>query len=444
MQPAWVAVRAQQEIPQEVIVSLDMGSALIGMVLDPYGMPIQGASVNVVGLQSLDWTFTTDANGTFETDGLNPTVAGYLIHIVHPAYPSLMTRIQPAMAGQTATRTFVLEPGVILFGQVTDPDGRPVPGVTVGNTISGRMWNCVEARTNENGVYELGRVHTGDHVLWATHERYAPFVGRTQLRQDETQHRVDIQLGTGRILRGRVVDDQGQPVPQAVVRIDSYETVYDLVETDHVCDANGCFTISNAPDYGTLRLSVRGSHIVRIRHEVDFTQDECLISSPRIGRIYGRVLDALTGQPIPHFTVWMDFSRSAPCSAGFRASWSEEGHVFDSPEGLFDTGGEELPIGGTLLLTVCAEGYDPVTIDPVVVVPIGEQPRRTEFRLPPATVPDRSYCHHQRSTDQGSLDTVLHGRQPWGPRPPVKCSDGRSRRVCRLRARSRRIPVRFH
>ncbi|MCP4644130.1 MAG: hypothetical protein GY851_27045, partial [bacterium] len=381
-----IATQIEEGTPQEIAIALSPGSKLIGTVIDPNGTPIEGAAVNIVGLKSLDWTFVTDANGQFEADGLNPMVRGYSIYAVHPAYPSIMARIQPAPAGQTLKMRFVLKPGVVLFGQVTDADGRPVAGATVGNRGSGLLWKCEETRTDEYGMYQLGFMHTGEHVLWATHEGHAPFVGHARLRPGETERRVDIQLGAGRELCGRVVDDRGRPVPEAVVKIHTYETVLDLVAIGRVCDPNGYFTIPNAPDHGKLRLLVRGDRIATTAHEVDFALDECLITAPRIGRIYGRVLDALTGGPIPRFTVKMDFSKVTLCSATFVASWSEEGHVFDSPEGLFDTGVEDLPVGGTLEMTAHAEGYDPVKIDPVVVLPIGECPPRTEFRLPPAVV----------------------------------------------------------
>ena len=383
---ARVSVRVQEAMPPALTITLDRGSGLAGTIVDPNGTPVRNASVNIVGLQSLDWTFVTDANGRFEVEGLDPVARGYSVYVVHPGYPSLMTRIQPAPAGQTLSQTFALRPGAVLFGQVTDPDGQPVAGATVGNTRSGRMWNCLEARTDEHGMYELGLVPTGDHTLWVTHGQYAPFVGSARLQRDETEHRVDIQLSGGRALIGRVVDDRGLPVPEAVVKIDAHGTVRDLVETVHLCDPNGCFTIPNAPDRGELSLYVRGERITGKRHEVDFAQDECLIAVSRRGRIYGRVVDAVTGQPISPFTVRMDFSRTANCSAGFSVSWSEEGHRFDSPDGLFDTGLEKLPVGGVLLMTVSAEGYDPVTIDPVVVLPIDERAHRTEFELPVATV----------------------------------------------------------
>lgn len=172
-----IATQIEEGTPQEIAIALSPGSKLIGTVVDPNGTPIEGTSVNIVGLKSLNWTFATDANGQFETDGLNPMVRGYSIFAVHPAYPSITARIQPAPAGHTLNMRFVLKPGVLLFGQVTDADGGPIAGATVGNTGSGLLLKCEEVRTDEYGMYQLGFMHAGDHVLWATHERHTPVRG---------------------------------------------------------------------------------------------------------------------------------------------------------------------------------------------------------------------------------------------------------------------------
>jgi hypothetical protein len=98
------------------------------------------------------------------------------------------------------------------------------------------------------------------------------------------------------------------------------------------------------------------------------------------------VLAETTGQPIPEFTVKMTASQIGRHVVGFRAQWLDEGYAFESPEGLFDTGIDRLPVGGAVRMTVQAQGYDSLTLDPVVVQPISTDPNRTVFRLQPATV----------------------------------------------------------
>ncbi len=381
-----IAARTGTESTRDVIIALSPGSKLAVTVVEPNGAPIPGAKVSLLGLESLEWNIGTDADGQFEFDGLDPVVRSYGLHVTHPGHPARLINVQPGPAGRTLHQRVVLSRGVMVFGQVTDPNGRPVVGATVGNTRSAIMWNCLKARTNEHGLYQLGAVDTGELVLWATHERHAPFVTHMKLEADGFERRVDIQLGCPRVLSGRVVDDAGDPVPPAKVKMWKYNEPTDLAAAEHPCDSSGRFTIPNAPTEGELELLIGGPGVARTRHKVDPALAECPITAPLIGRIYGRVSDAATGKPIPRFKVKMDFSQIAAPSGGFVASWSGEGHTFESPEGLLDTGMDEPPVGGSYWMAVYAEGYDPVALDPVVAQPISNNPVRTEFRLPPATV----------------------------------------------------------
>ncbi|MBN2456769.1 MAG: carboxypeptidase regulatory-like domain-containing protein, partial [Sedimentisphaerales bacterium] len=70
---------------------------------------------------------------------------------------------------------------------------------------------------------------------------------------------------------------------------------------------------------------------------------------------------------------------------GYSATWNREGHNFDSTEGFFDTGKENIPVGAEYSITVYADSFEPLTIDPVIVQPISNDPNRAEFRLKPAT-----------------------------------------------------------
>ena len=389
--PGYAAVatvlRSKESNLQEVVFALSPGARLAVTVVDPNGSPVPGAKLRLSGLQTREWDFVTDANGRFEFEGLDPAVRFYNLEVVHPGYPYLWTQISAPAAGQTLAHRAVLKPGVAIFGQMTDPNGRPVAGATVGNTFSAVAWNSLKVRTDEQGMYRLGAVDRGDLLLWATHAQFRPFVMHANLPAQETRRRIDIRMEVGQVLKGRVVDDLGNPVGQATVKINRYNDLSQPVETDHPCDADGRFVIPNAPSDGVLGLYVSGPGIIGTSHKVDFSQAECVILIPRLGRIYGKVLDAATGVPVRQFKVKLSRGRVTSSSGGFATTWAQEGHDFDSAEGLFDTSvAAILPVGATYRVTVQAEGYDPVIMDSVVAEPIGDHPARTEFRLRPATI----------------------------------------------------------
>jgi hypothetical protein len=88
------------------------------------------------------------------------------------------------------------------------------------------------------------------------------------------------------------------------------------------------------------------------------------------------VIDGETGDPIPCFRVAVEgYGRGLP------AIWTLDGYTFAPEQGQFDTGRLELVSGKLLSLTVCADGYDPLTLDSVPVQSISEDPDRTVFRL---------------------------------------------------------------
>lgn len=381
-----IVVRMKTGSTKNVTIELSSGSKLSGIVTDPNGQAIQGAEVGIFGLKHPALPLVTDAEGRFEIDGLDPVSHSYQIHVTHPIYPAVSVGLPPAPAGQMRYQEIMLTPGVVVFGQVTNSQGAPISGVTVGNTRSAAMWNCITTETDEEGRYLLGIVKTGDLLLWAIHSQYAPLVERTVLARGQAERRIDIQLKDPYMLQGRVVDTDEKPVLEATVVISEYNGVRNVDRHRHSCDSDGRFTIPNAPTDGELELRVFGEGITGKNYKVDFSQNDFFIVVSRSGRIFGKVMDSTTGESIHKFLVKMTASQVGPRTYGYSATWSREGYTFDSSGGFFDTGREDLPLNGQFRMTVSAEGYDPVTLDPVVVQPISEDPNRTKFRLQRATV----------------------------------------------------------
>jgi len=279
-----IAVRVKTGGTQNVTIELSPGSKLAGKVTDPNGQAIEGAQVGIFGLTYSDMPTVTDAEGQFEINGLNPVVHSYQIHVTHPSYPAVSVNVQPAAVGQIRNVEIVLKPGAVVFGRVSDSQGSPISGVTVGNTRSRAMWNCITDETDEAGTYQLDNVDVGELILWAVHNQHAPFVEHTVLAVGQAEQRIDIQLKAPRALHGRVTDSDGNPVTEATVIISDYNGVSNLGRGRHSCDSEGRFTIPNAPNEGNLELRVFGKGITGTNHKVDFSRDECLIkSSSRMG-----------------------------------------------------------------------------------------------------------------------------------------------------------------
>lgn len=371
-------------IVDNIRFELDPGSRVEGIVTDAQGAPIAGATVRTFHFTNVP--FMTGADGRFEIDGLNPVTDAYSLHVTHPDYPAVSVRFTPPAVGQTVRQHVVLQPGVDVYGTVTDAQGRPVEGVTVGNTDSRAMWNCVTDQTDAEGDYLLENVDLGELVLWAVHADHALYVDRTTLLPGQDSAHIDLQLEPPVPLHVRVVDQAGAPVPGVTIVIHEYNGVSNMTWQRPTTDADGCVVIPNGAAEGTIRLNPFGGGISSELQEFELGQEEYVVQVYRAGRIYGKAVSAATGEPIEEFTVKMTFSQVAKSPSGYSTTWSHEGIIFKSPDGHFDTGRESLPIGGSYRVTVFAEGYDPLTLDPVQVQPTSEDPNRARFDLVQATL----------------------------------------------------------
>lgn len=371
------------QITRGLRVALGRGSRVMGEVVDTRGQPVVGAEVATFHFTSRP--ALTDAQGRYLIDGLNPLVDGYSLHVEHSDYPAFSTRFSPGAVGQTVHMDAVLKPGVTIFGTAMDHAGRPLAGVRVANTTSGAMWNCLRAKTDAQGHYELMNVDIGEFVLWAVKGGYAPFVLKRILTEEEQRQCIDIQMIEATPLAGHVLDQSGAAVPNVRVIINEYEDVGNMGCRRATTDANGLFVLDDAPAQGLLSLRVYGQGVSADSFPMDWTKHPLELRVARAGRVYGQVIDIHTGEPLNRFKVKMTFSKVKESPGGYSASWNREGHDFRNDAGEFDTGSEDLAVGGAYRMTVMAEGYDRLTLDPVWVQTTATDPDRTLFQLHPAT-----------------------------------------------------------
>ena len=379
-------VRMEKGKMADVTIKLSSGSKINGKVLDSDDNPVPNAEVSVRGFARASFPVITDTEGIFEIDGVDPAYSSPRINVHHSVFPSVSIDFKPAPAGQSIYKEIILKSGITVFGQVTDSQGKPIQGVTVGNTDSPQMWNVKKYETDQEGMYVLDNVDAGELTLWAVHNRFGLFVMRTTLDLSQAQQQIDIQLSEPYVIKGSVLDSQGNPIPETYVVMDEYNGVINIDQNFHSCNQDGTFVIPNAPGNGELTLHVYGQGISSITHKVNFEQEEQIITAELSGKIYGEVIDAMTGKPIPKFTVKMTFTRTGVKGGGYRSSWAELGHTFNSPDGYFDSGTDDLAVNSHYRITIIAEGYDPITDDLVPVQQISNNPERTQFLLQPATL----------------------------------------------------------
>ncbi len=365
---------------QSLKIELTPGSQVVGVVNNVDGLPVAGASVEA-------WPFAgppvqTNAQGEFVVGGINPHYQPCNLNISHPDYCFLRLTFSPPAAGGTVFQEGILRAGVTVSGQVKDLQGQPV----LGATISISPGHISNVQTDSEGRYRFVHVPAGEVVLSASDPLHAPYVGQYALTENQSEWTLDIQLPASRTLEGLVLNQDGVPIDNASISISQYKGVRYLNTGRVVTDPNGRFLIPNAPITGPLTLWAMAPGRVGRDYEVDLEQESHRIEMHTTGAIYGQVLDFQTGDPITNFRVRLDATDIGKVSRHFGATWVREGYHFTSAQGCFDTHREGLPVGGQYKMMVYADGYNPLTCDPVVVQPFSSDPNRSLFRMQSADI----------------------------------------------------------
>ncbi len=251
-EPEWQTIAAGQRV-QGVRIALYRGGVVAGQVLDEFGEPAPGVEIEVLrrepgagggGLRttSAAITPTTDDTGAFRVWGLAPgdyVVGARPNRFVADAGDARVQRegyastFYPGTASLSSARAVRVEPGKVtagvsfglvtvplatLRGTVQLPPDTPGRAVTVGVNMRTPQRLDGEStrgtRVRDDGSFELARMAPGTYQLTARHFQQGgvEYWGRTEV--DVAGGDVDglsIVMRPGAIVRGRVVNEAGEP-----------------------------------------------------------------------------------------------------------------------------------------------------------------------------------------------------------------------------------------
>ncbi|HYO12549.1 MAG TPA: carboxypeptidase-like regulatory domain-containing protein [Thermoanaerobaculia bacterium] len=202
--------------PGPVRLVLTPAVRITGRVVREDGKPISGAWVYFFR-EGSGSGIPTDDQGRFEMRkgpgeiDIRATADGYL--------PKEM-RIEAAAGQEVEDLRIVLRKGAVVTGRVLGPDGAPVPGAEVRALLapSGNRFHSLaapEVKADGEGRYRLEGIPEGRRSIAASHPELQRAVKDLDVRPGE--NRLDLQLGQGFPVTGRVVDAEGRPVEGARV-----------------------------------------------------------------------------------------------------------------------------------------------------------------------------------------------------------------------------------
>ncbi|MCL0090175.1 carboxypeptidase regulatory-like domain-containing protein, partial [Dehalococcoidia bacterium] len=293
-----------------VDVTLPEGGIIAGRVTDSEGHGLYRAWVIAWDpILPIGWIIRTNVQGYYTTPGLSPGETEWIffappgVHLAPVEIPITVT------AGETTTVDVALtEPGGVIAGRVTDPDGLPVADALVEvrePVLGGGAW----VFTDKDGYYTTHGLSPGITEMWVRppHDLGLPsaHIPGIEVVAGETTI-VNVTLGVG-IISGRVTDTAGAPVADALVAVWCWEAWRWIAVTR--TDAEGYYITPPVPagEYLLDVIPPVGVHLAPASIPVEVTAGVTVtvdVTLPEGGIITGRVTDP-AGVGVADAVVWV-------------------------------------------------------------------------------------------------------------------------------------------
>lgn len=204
-----------------VILRLRPGTEVhVLLVAAACGRPIAGASVILEEFALRE--AVTGPDGIARFTGVRHS--GCFVSVAAPGFASVRRfRSLPVGARAPVIIRLELTGGAPLTGIVRSAEGSPVAGAKVWAMAANRFSSVVGDREGEavsdlEGRFEIAALPDGTYFLLGRHPEHAPGqAGPIRVDSVRPTTGIELRLGAAGVVRGRVVDSDGRPVPHALV-----------------------------------------------------------------------------------------------------------------------------------------------------------------------------------------------------------------------------------
>ena len=238
----------------DLVLTVETGLTIEGIVQTQDRTPVPGAMIMTRQRQGdglRGGTTSSKYDGSFQL--INLSVGVFELVVTHPLYA---TRLVPDVHSGSEKITVVLERKSSISGIVLDMETRaPVADFEIGLRygVSGNIGNVssFQSVSSINGTFEIRKIdqESLSTFLEVRAEGYRPeIVDVTALSGDAD---VEVLLSSGDAkVNGTVTDSAGNPIANAVLRVDKYGG-----PPDAVSDASGTFAIENVASGATQLIA---------------------------------------------------------------------------------------------------------------------------------------------------------------------------------------------
>ncbi len=347
----WETKPRKIAFPTTLDLKLARGKTIGGVVRNEAGDPVEKADVELSISYSRDAVFAaaelkTDVSGRWEWDGAPGAVGEVGIHVKHPEYLEEISRVAASMEN-----VIVVKSRSVVVGRVVDAQGGPVKGVVVRLSSNYTDRSDPQATTDADGRFALKGGKLGASTVAVEMDGYSPAVQEVMAGKETAD--VELRLLPGQVLRGRLVDTDGEGIEKVSVCPESWRG-YSIFRKRLKTDSEGRFEWNGAPTDEVEFSIFKGGYMSHRDLPLKASKEEQLITLYPELDIRGQVTDAATGKPVPEFRIRRG-----------QIQWDRDETLWNDDAGTSYSGGQyrytfEDPMKGWLL-QVEASGYLPAT-----------------------------------------------------------------------------------
>ncbi len=369
-------------------IELDKGGTLNVTVFDEKGSEVPNVEVKIFETWGGDYMYssndtrlkaTTDENGRATISGIRrQSWSQYRIRATAKGWADTFSKKFKIKTEQKEKDfTLIMRSGGLVAGQVNGENGAPIKGVKM--TLSPANvyeWNdqgqgnSKYMLTGEDGKFSFSQLSEGKYRVSATARGFA-----TQYKQNikvvgsASNEGVDFILKGGGIVKGSVKTEDGKPIPDARITINSNRS-WGRGKTD----AQGNYEITNLGE-GPYTASARADGFsVDTKKKVFPVEDVLDFELRPDGYAWGQVKDKKTNKPVPRYTVNLQkqSGRGENNWRTYRSIWVRD------RAGKFKIFAPD----GTYRLVIVSPGHTEYKKD-AVAISVTAEPEELEIKLTP-------------------------------------------------------------
>ncbi len=213
-------LESEQTVPASAPVTLILEAesrVLTGRVTDSAGSAQRDAEVELAS-PGLRWTrhVRSDANGAFAVPGLGSGRYTLRAQRGGEVSATAVVAIDGASPSPGQVR-LALQPGIVVEGRVVDDAGHPLAGASIAVMATPADDLPVSAQSGRDGKFRVGPIGPGRVQFLARLDDYVALeVPEARLGSHPSQW-IELRLARAAKLAGRVVDEDGRPLSDALV-----------------------------------------------------------------------------------------------------------------------------------------------------------------------------------------------------------------------------------